>query len=152
MERPNVRVGVGVCAIRDGKFLIGKRLGSHGENTYAFPGGHLEFGESWEETAIRETFEETGLHVENPRFMGITNDVFEKENKHYITIFIAVDSFEGVPEVMEPNKCEGWYWVDIEELPRERFVPLEHLLQSQFRENFEKELSNSLEGILDENF
>lgn len=143
MEEMKVKVGVGVCIIRDGKFLIGKRLNSHGDNTYAFPGGHMEFGEHWEETAVRETLEETGLAISHIRFLGLTNDVFEKENKHYITIFVMADSKEGEPEVLEPNKCGGWHWVTMETLPKERFLALEHLLSSEWKEKLEKELSDS---------
>ena len=138
-----VRVGVGVYAIRNGKFLIGKRLNSHGENSYACPGGHMEFGETWEETAIREFLEETGLKIENPRFLGITNDIFEKENKHYITISVLADCPEGEPEILEPNKCSGWYWVDLNNLPKEKFTALKNLLKSEFKEKLENELEKN---------
>lgn len=58
-ESPNKRlwVGVGVAVIvkRGGKILLIKRQGSHGAGTWAPPGGHIDFGESVEETARRET-------------------------------------------------------------------------------------------------
>lgn len=41
------RVGIGVFIFKDGKFLIGHRHGSHGADTWALPGGHLDFGESF---------------------------------------------------------------------------------------------------------
>ena len=47
VERP--KVGVGVMVFKDGKILLAKRKGSHGAGEYAFPGGHLEFGESFEQ-------------------------------------------------------------------------------------------------------
>ena len=59
LEKP--KVGVAVIVVKDNQVLMGKRIGSHGENTWAFPGGHLEFGETPEECATRELFEETGL-------------------------------------------------------------------------------------------
>ncbi|CAD6897979.1 unnamed protein product [Tilletia controversa] len=59
------RVGVAVFVINThGHVLIGKRTGSHGANTIALPGGHLDLHESFEECAIRETFEETGIELD----------------------------------------------------------------------------------------
>ena len=54
-----------------------------------FPGGHLEKGEGIFDCARRETLEETGLEVKDLKFVTITNDIFEAENKHYITIFVS---------------------------------------------------------------
>ena len=45
------KVGVGVVVVKDGKVLVGKRIGSHGAETWAFPGGHLEWNEKIEECA-----------------------------------------------------------------------------------------------------
>lgn len=58
-DRP--KVGIGVIVMRQGRILIGERAAGHGSNTFMIPGGHLEFGESFEETACREVEEETGL-------------------------------------------------------------------------------------------
>ncbi|KAE8234562.1 hypothetical protein CF326_g398 [Tilletia indica] len=59
------RVGVAVFVLNThGHVLIGKRKGSHGDNTIALPGGHLDLHESFEECAIRETFEETGIELD----------------------------------------------------------------------------------------
>lgn len=60
-------VGVGVLIFNDKKqMLLGKRKGSHGAGTWCNPGGHLEFGESFEQCAIREVEEETGLKIVDP--------------------------------------------------------------------------------------
>lgn len=56
--------------------------------TWALPGGHLEFGESFEDCVKRELLEETALDVINLEFLTATNDVMEAEGKHYITIFM----------------------------------------------------------------
>lgn len=59
------RVGVGVFVLNSqGYILLGKRLGSHGSGTLALPGGHLELHESFEECAIREVLEETGIELD----------------------------------------------------------------------------------------
>jgi len=78
-KRPTV--GIGVCIIKDGKVLLGKRINSHGEGSWSFPGGHLEMYETWENCAKREVLEETDLKIKNTRFAGVTNDIFlTKEN------------------------------------------------------------------------
>ena len=62
-ERELPKVGVGVIVVRDGKVLLGKRRGAHGEGSWSFPGGHLEFNELLEICAKREAKEETGLEI-----------------------------------------------------------------------------------------
>lgn len=79
------RVGLGVCIVKDNKVLLGKRKNAHGDGSWCFPGGHLEFGESYEECAQRETFEEVGVSIKNIQFVTATNDLFPEEDKHYIT-------------------------------------------------------------------
>jgi 8-oxo-dGTP diphosphatase len=44
IKRP--KVGVGVIIKKDGKVLMGKRKNAHGDGTWSFTGGHLEFGEA----------------------------------------------------------------------------------------------------------
>ena len=53
------QVGVGVLITKDDLVLLMKRQNSHGDGTWAPPGGHLEYGETPEECAMRETQEET---------------------------------------------------------------------------------------------
>ena len=58
------KVGVGVMILNDNnEVLLMLRHGSHGAGEWAFPGGHLEFGDTIFETAQREVKEETGLDV-----------------------------------------------------------------------------------------
>ncbi len=105
-----VLVGVGIVIRRDGMVLLGKRKGSHGESTWGLPGGHLEPGETVEECARRETSEETGLQISHMVNVGFTNDIFEAEKKHYVTLFVEAGDPGGNPEILEPDKCEFWGW------------------------------------------
>lgn len=59
------KVGIGVMIFRDGEILLGKRKGSHGDGEYAFPGGHLEYMESFSDCARREVREECGIEIAN---------------------------------------------------------------------------------------
>ncbi|MDD5639425.1 MAG: NUDIX hydrolase [Candidatus Pacebacteria bacterium] len=134
-QRP--KVGVGVIVIKDGKVLLGKRKGAHGEGSWAFPGGHLEFGESLEDCANREVAEETGIKIENIRKFSYTNDFFSVENKHYITCFVIADYESGEVEILEPDKCERWGWFEWDHLPEPRFVPLQNLLKEGINPQYE---------------
>ena len=52
-------VGLGVLIFNEhNQILLGKRIASHGHSSWGPPGGHLEFGESFEECAAREIEEE----------------------------------------------------------------------------------------------
>lgn len=122
-------VGIGVIVIKDDKVLLGKRKNTHGEGRWCFPGGHLEFNEELEDCAIREVGEETGLKIENIKFFTITNDIFTKEKKHYITIFMVSDYDSGNVELKEPDKFEKWGWFSWDKLPEPLFLPIENLLK-----------------------
>ena len=124
-----VRVGVGVIMLRNGRFLLGHRIGSHGAETWAPPGGHLEMGESIESCARREVLEETGLKIGAVKKLGFTNDIFEAEEKHYVTLFVVASCDEGEAKVMEPDKCTQWRWCEFDDLPQPLFLPLVNLLK-----------------------
>lgn len=126
------KVGVGVIILKDNKVLMGKRKNAHGEGTWSFPGGHLEFNEELEECAKREALEETGIEIKNIRLGTATNDIFREEEKHYITLFMISEYDSGEVRVMEPDKCELWEWFEWDNLPSPVFIPVENLKKSGF--------------------
>lgn len=132
MEKDRPKIGVGAIIKKGDKILFGKRKNAHGDGTWSFPGGHLEFGESVEDCAKRETEEETGLIINNFKKTIFTEDVFEKENKHYITLYAMAEIYEGEPIVAEPEKCEGWEWFSWDNPPQPLFIPIENLLKDNF--------------------
>ncbi len=124
-----VRVGVACFIWKDGKFLVASRRNAHGDGTWALPGGHLEFHESWAECAAREVMEETGMRIKDLRFLAATNDIFESENKHYVTIWMESDWESGEPSIMEPDKCTEQIWSTFKDLPEPLFLPWIQLRQ-----------------------
>jgi 8-oxo-dGTP diphosphatase len=128
-------VGVGVIIVRDGLVLLGERQGSHGAGTWALPGGHLEFGESVEDCARRETEEETGLLLRTITPAPYTNDVMQSEGKHYVTVFVQASPLPGEAQLLEPNKCREWRWFRWPELPSNLFQPLKTLVEQGFVPN-----------------
>lgn len=126
------KVGVGVILVKDNKVLLLKRKNAHGEGTWSFPGGHLEFNEEFEDCVAREVEEETGIAVSNIRFAGLTNDIFKKENKHYITVFMLCDWKAGEAQIKEPEKCVELGWHAWENLPKPLFLPIVNLLKQGY--------------------
>lgn len=132
MENKFVRVGVGVIIKKDNKVLIGTRKNAHGEGSHHFPGGHLEFNEAVEDCAKREVMEEVGITIKNLKMAAFTNDMFKKEDKHYVTLFVLCDYDEGEVRPMEPDKCEKWEWVEWDSLPQPLFIPIQHLVDQGY--------------------
>lgn len=139
MNSKKVGVGVACFIFKDGKFLMGQRKGSHGEGSWSLPGGHLEFGEQFEDTAKREALEETGLIVKNVRFGALTNDFFPKEGKHYISIWMISDYDGGQERITEPDIYLNQKWFSFDDLPSPLFLPWQQLLKSEYIHNLKRE-------------
>jgi 8-oxo-dGTP diphosphatase len=131
-ENKIVRVGVGCWIFNPaGQILLGKRKSKHGNGTWAPPGGHLEFGETPQQCATRELFEETGITLPPFSFkiISLTNDIFP--DKHYITIHCSANDVTTVPTIMEPDKCACWRWFDLDKLPEPLFLSARNLLRQK---------------------
>lgn len=117
-----VKVGLGIIIEKNGKILIGQRVGQHAPY-YSIPGGSLEPGETFEQGAIREIKEETNLDIVDPEVIAITNNLetFKKESVHYISIILLVKSFSGELKIMEADKITEWQWIDPNNLPQPHF-------------------------------
>lgn len=127
MEKDRPKIGVEVIIVRDGKVLLGERLGSHGAGTLMIPGGHVEYGETFEETAVREVKEECGLeNLEVKGLVSISNDIVYE--KHFVSIGILTESKEGEPFDAEPGKSTNWQWYEPKNLPENIFLPSKHVL------------------------
>jgi 8-oxo-dGTP diphosphatase len=120
-EEQKPRVGMGVMILRDGKVLMGKRKASHGVGEYAFPGGHLEYMESFEDCIKREVMEESGIIIKNIKFLHVGN-IFHYTPKHYVNVVLLAEWESGEPQILEPEKIEDWQWYDLHNLPEPVFI------------------------------
>ena len=127
MSDEPVRVGCTLMVVRGGKVLLGKR-GQDCETAkgqYAYPGGRMDYGETPEQGAVRELFEETGMVVteKDIQFLRYANEFFPEAGKHYVSLVFMVENPQGEPIRKEPDKCEEWIWVAPNELPENTFGP-----------------------------
>ncbi len=130
---PRPQVGVGVLAVHEGLWLLGRRRGAHGAGHWSAPGGKLEFGEDLLDAARRELLEETGLHAGSFELGSYTNDVFADAGLHFLTVFVVARGLRGTPRNLEPEKCEGWAWFRWDEPPAPLFAPLASLREIGWR-------------------
>jgi 8-oxo-dGTP diphosphatase len=112
------RTLVGVAAMvlsADGRVLLAERRAEAGHRL-AVPGGRLDPGESVEECAVRELWEETGLALEpgDVRVVGCVLD----DNVQGAWVVVGVVARLGLPHAAvalterEPEKIGGFVWAD----------------------------------------
>lgn len=118
-----IRVGVALVVRRGGDVLMGQRYGSHGEGTWCFPGGHMEYGETPEEACLRELAEECGedLVVGPVRQHSFFSKVWTHLGRHYITLYLETDWVSGIADNAEKLKCSGWGWMPADNVPTPLF-------------------------------
>ncbi len=143
------RVGIGVLIFNSkNQLLLGKRKSAHGQFSYGPPGGHLEFGESIEQCAIREAKEEVGLVIDDLEFIAITNDHFLESSKHYVSIFLKTYCKNEEKLVnLESEKVEYWDWFSLTKLPNNLFLPLQNLSQGKYYGKIKDEITQELLSV-----
>ncbi len=124
------RVGVGTIIRRGDEVLLLRRHKTHGAGTWSTPGGYLEFGESPEQCAARETLEETGVAIADASFLTITNDFFPQERKHFITLWMHANHHSGAERLAAPDEATEVEWFHHQALPQPLFVCFANLLKS----------------------
>lgn len=80
----------------------------------AFPGGHVEPGERFDSSAVREVREETGLDIQSPRLCGVIHWDNPVKREKYIVFAYRADKFTG--ELLESTDEGRVFWVKPEEL------------------------------------
>ncbi len=144
-EKPKkMGIGFGVMMLKEGKVLLGQRHTDpakadselHGEGTWTMPGGKLEFGEGFEQGAVRELLEETGMAIQESdlELISLNNDIVP--TAHFVTVGLLCKCepgsavYEQEPQVMEPDEITQWKWFSLDELPVPMFKPSEKVLNN----------------------
>ena len=104
------------CAIvlvtRPGEVLL-TRKPAWAPNRYSLVAGFQDFGESLEETALREIEEETGVKACNPRYIGSQSWPFPSQ----VMVGYVADYESGEVRV-EDAELDDARWFSVDDLPR----------------------------------
>lgn len=113
---------VGVMIFKGDKVLLGKRSGKHANGEYSFPGGRIEYMESFKEAVKRETLEEAGIKIKNIKFLSVAN-IDRYSYRHDIGVSFYAEWEEGVPQTFPNERIGSWDWYDLDKLPEPIFYP-----------------------------
>jgi len=101
--------------IRDGKALLIRKKQGFGSGKLNAPGGKLKEGETPEDCAVREIFEETGLVLNSLKTYGVLNFYFgEKGEPDWVVYVFSSTSFSGEPKASTEGPLE---WIELDKLP-----------------------------------
>ena len=114
MSRSEQAIFTNLCMVYDhaGNILVQDRLDPSWPGL-CFPGGHVEPGESFVDSVIREVWEETGLTIENPKLCG-TKQFQTKKGERYVVFFYKTDKFSGELTSSDEGKV---FWIPRNTLP-----------------------------------
>ena len=113
MSRSEQAIFTNLCMVYDdaGNILVEDRLDPDWPGI-CFPGGHVEPGESFVESVIREVWEETGLTIENPILCG-TKQFQTGKGERYVVFFYKTNRFSGKLRSSDEGKV---FWIPRESL------------------------------------
>lgn len=108
MAREEKAIFTNLCMVTDGRgnVLVEDRVDTDWPGI-CFPGGHVEPGESFTQSVIREVWEETGLTIEDPILCGI-KQFPTKTGARYVVFFYRASRFSGILKSSGEGEV---YWV-----------------------------------------
>lgn len=118
-------------------------LGTHNKGGLAFPGGHLETNESFEQAALRELNEEAGV-------VGrITDEIWRgKTNNNETAVFLA-EIVSGKPKSTKSDdgheSMTDWKWYELDQIP---WGELRNCCKAPIKDFVGKRFGKSLKGMV----
>lgn len=108
-DKPAIAAAV---IVQDGRLLLVRRRVAEGSLSWQFPAGQVEAGETPEDAAVRETFEETGLVVAARRILG---DRVHPSTKRQM-FYVEADALAGTAHVADTDELDAVAWVKSSEI------------------------------------
>lgn len=110
------KLGAIAVVYHNDKFLLVKRKKEPNANTWGFPGGHVELGETALAAAARELMEETGVTGHPERYLtnvdAITRDDTGAVQFHFLLAVVLCRYESGMPLAADDVSDAGWFSTD----------------------------------------
>lgn len=118
----DLKAGVGVLVVKDGKILSGTRTTSFGYGLICGPGGHIKAGETPIQAAFRETEEEFGISPKD--LLPLGRGPAEPDTGIQPHIFLCTD-YEGEPNCVDREMADPTFRTmeELEQLRPSLFQP-----------------------------
>ena len=84
-----------MCLVYSGDKILVQERNKKDWPGLTFPGGHVEKGENFIASVIREVKEETGLTIYDPLLCGMEEYKADNNDERYLMLFYKTDKFEG---------------------------------------------------------
>jgi ADP-ribose pyrophosphatase len=106
------RVAVGAIVFKNNRVLLVRRAQAPSQNLWSIPGGRVEIGETLQEAAEREIFEETGITIAAREpvytFDYIDRDKSGRTRFHYVIVDLKADYIQGKPKAGDDAAEARW--------------------------------------------
>ena len=141
----NKLVHAAYLLLRDGdKILLARRFQTgYRDGEYSIPAGHVEQGETFTVTAIRESKEEIGVSVTEADLtlahIMQRNKMSDSDYGERLDVVFAAETWQGEVENMEPHKCDDLLWCDIANPPENTIPYIKAILESISKGEFYSE-------------
>ena len=112
MSRTETVTITNMCMVYDGNRVLVQDRKDPTWPGITFPGGHVEKGESFTDSVIREILEETGLTITSPKLCGI-KDWVNDDGLRYIVLLYKANQFSG--NLISSDEGEV-FWIEIDEM------------------------------------
>lgn len=127
-------IGVGIMVLdASGRILLGERIKSDEMPSWCFPGGKIDPHESFEQSATREIFEETGLLVcvsqLRPFTLMVNTNLVQSNSTVGLVYLLKDENQKKQVKVTEPEIFSQWSWFLPSQLPDNLFPATEAMIR-----------------------
>jgi 8-oxo-dGTP diphosphatase len=134
---PSPKVGVGVLLLDDfGRVLLTLRNRPPEAEHWSIVGGKLDFLETLEQCAIRETFEEVGIRIAIDSLLCVTDHRLPGEGHHWVSPAYLARILGGEARNCEPGKTREVRWFPLDRLPSNLTMTARNAIEAHKRLHF----------------